>query len=55
MLELLLAARGFEPGRARNEVASGSGSTIGGLSVVVLGERARALFRDLRGDAVLGG
>jgi LCP family protein required for cell wall assembly len=55
IFELLLAAPGFEPGRARNEVASGTGSTIGGLSVVVLGERARALFRDLRGDAVLGG
>jgi LCP family protein required for cell wall assembly len=55
IFELLLAASGFEPGRARNEVASGSGTTIGGQSVVVLGERARALFRDLRGDAVLGG
>lgn len=55
IFELLLAANGFEPGRARNEVASGSGATVGGLSVVVLGERARALFRDLRGDAVLGG
>jgi LCP family protein required for cell wall assembly len=55
IFELLLAAPGFEPSRVRNEVASGSGTTIGGLSVVVLGERARALFRDLRGDAVLGG
>lgn len=55
IFELLLAAATFEPSRARNEVASGSGTTIGGLSVVVLGERARALFRDLRGDAVLGG
>ncbi|MGA9160980.1 MAG: LCP family protein [Actinomycetota bacterium] len=54
ILELFLAAPGFEPARTRNEVASGSGTTIGGLSVVVLGERARALFRDLRGDAVLG-
>jgi LCP family protein required for cell wall assembly len=54
IFELLLAAPAFEPSRARNEVASGSGTTIGGLSVVVLGERARALFRDLRGDAVLG-
>lgn len=54
IFELLLAAPGFEPARTRNEVASGSGTTIGGLSVVVLGERARALFRDLRGDAVLG-
>ncbi len=55
IFELLLAAPAFEPSRVRNEVASGSGTTIGGLSVVVLGERARALFRDLRGDAVLGG
>ena len=55
IFELLLAAPAFQPSRARNEVASGSGTTIGGLSVVVLGERARALFRDLRGDAVLGG
>ncbi len=55
IFELLLAAPGFEPGRTRNEVASGSGTTIGGLSAVVLGERARALFRDLRADAVLGG
>ena len=55
IFELLLAAPAFEPSRAQNEVASGSGTTIGGLSVVVLGERARALFRDLRPDAVLGG
>jgi polyisoprenyl-teichoic acid--peptidoglycan teichoic acid transferase len=55
IFELLLAAPAFEPSRARNEVASGSGTTIGGLSVVVLGARARALFRDLRRDAVLGG
>jgi LCP family protein required for cell wall assembly len=55
IFELLLAAPAFEPSRAQNEVASGSGTTIGGLSVVVLGERARALFRDLRADAVFGG
>jgi hypothetical protein len=55
IFELLLAAPAFEPSRAQNEVASGSGRTIGGLSVVVLGQRARALFRDLRDDAVLGG
>jgi LCP family protein required for cell wall assembly len=55
IFELLLAAPAFEPSRARNDVASGSGTTIGGLSVVVLAERARALFRDLRRDAVLGG
>jgi LCP family protein required for cell wall assembly len=54
IFELLLAAPAFEPSRVANEVASGSGTTIGGLSVVVLGARARALFRDLRGDAVLG-
>ena len=54
IFELLLAAPAFEPSRVANEVASGSGTTIGGLSVVVLGARARALFRDLRGDGVLG-
>ena len=55
IFELLLAAPAFEPNRAQNEVAGGSGTTIGGLSVVVLGQRARALFRDLRDDAVLRG
>jgi LCP family protein required for cell wall assembly len=55
IFELLLAAPAFEPSRAQNEVASGSGTTIGGLSVVVLGQRARALFDDMRDDAVLGG
>ena len=55
MFELLLAAPGFDPTKARNDVASGSGATIGGRSVVVLGERARSLFADLRGDAVLRG
>ena len=55
MFELLMAAQGFDPAKARNDVASGSGTTIGGRSVVVLGERARSLFQDLRGDAVLHG
>jgi LCP family protein required for cell wall assembly len=55
MFELLLAAQAFDPTKARNGVASGSGTTIGGRSVVVLGERARTLFRDLRADAVLHG
>jgi LCP family protein required for cell wall assembly len=55
MFELLLGAQAFDPSKVRNDVASGSGATIGGRSVVVLGERARALFRDLRGDAVLHG
>jgi LCP family protein required for cell wall assembly len=55
MFELLLAAQAFDPSKVRNDVASGSGATIGGRSVVVLGERARTLFRDLRGDAILHG
>ena len=55
MFELLLAASAFDPSKVRNDVASGGGATIGGRSVVVLGDRARALFRDLRGDAVLHG
>jgi hypothetical protein len=28
---------------------------IGGMSVVILGQRARAVFRDLAADAVLRG
>ncbi|HET8526865.1 MAG TPA: LCP family protein [Actinomycetota bacterium] len=55
LFELLLAAPAFDPSKVRNDVASGSGVTIGGRSVVVLGERARILFRDLRGDAILHG
>jgi LCP family protein required for cell wall assembly len=55
LFELLLAAPAFDPSKVRNDVASGSGATIGGRSVVVLGERARTLFRDLRGNAVLHG
>ncbi len=55
LFELLLAAPAFDPSKVRNDVASGSGTTIGGRSVVVLGERARTLFRDLRVDAVLHG
>jgi LCP family protein required for cell wall assembly len=55
LFELLLAAPAFDPSKVRNDVASGSGATIGGRSVVVLGERARTLFRDLRDDAVLHG
>jgi polyisoprenyl-teichoic acid--peptidoglycan teichoic acid transferase len=55
LFELLLAAPAFDPSKARNDVASGSGATIGGRSVVVLGERARSLFQDMRSDAVLHG
>lgn len=55
IVELLLAASAFEPGRTRNAVASGSGGSVGGLSVVFLGSRARAMFRDLARDGVLGG
>jgi polyisoprenyl-teichoic acid--peptidoglycan teichoic acid transferase len=55
LFELLMAAPAFDPSKVRNDVASGSGATIGGRSVVVLGERARTLFRDLRGDAILHG
>ena len=55
LFELLLAAPAFDPSKVRNDVASGSGATIDGRSVVLLGERARTLFRDLRGNAVLHG
>lgn len=54
-LELLLAAGSIDADRVRNAVVSGSGGTIGGRSVVVLGERARAVFRDLAADAIVRG
>jgi LCP family protein required for cell wall assembly len=54
-LELLLAANSIDPDRVRNVVVSGSGGLVGGSSVVFLGDRARAIFRDLARDAVLGG
>jgi LCP family protein required for cell wall assembly len=55
LTELLLAAPGFEPGRIRNEVASGHVGSVGGLSVVFLDGGAVASFRDLARDGVLGG
>jgi LCP family protein required for cell wall assembly len=54
-LELLLASGSIDADRVRNAVVSGSGRTIGGRSVVILGQRARAVFRDLAADAILRG
>jgi LCP family protein required for cell wall assembly len=55
MLDLLLAALTIDPGGVRNRVVSGGGGTVGGASVVHLGSSARATFRDLRQDGILGG
>jgi LCP family protein required for cell wall assembly len=54
MLALLFAALSIEPDRVRNRVVSGGGGTVGGASVVHLSSSARAMFRDLRKDGVLG-
>jgi LCP family protein required for cell wall assembly len=54
ILALLYAAASIEPDRVRNRVVSGGGGTVGGASVVHLGSGARAMFRDLRRDGVLG-
>jgi LCP family protein required for cell wall assembly len=54
VLDLLLAALTIDPGRVRNRVVSGSGGSAGGASVIHLGSAARAMFRDLRRDAILG-
>jgi LCP family protein required for cell wall assembly len=54
MLRLALAAMSIEPGRVDNRVVSGSGATVGGASVIRLGSSARAVFRDLARDGVLG-
>jgi LCP family protein required for cell wall assembly len=54
MLDLLLTALRIDPARVRNEVVPGGGGFVGGQSVVRLGGSARAKFRDLRRDGVLG-
>jgi LCP family protein required for cell wall assembly len=54
MLELLEAALSVDPGRVDNRVVFGGGGSVGGASVVHLGGEARAMFRDLAGDAGLG-
>lgn len=55
VLDLLLAAPTIDPARVRVTVVSGTGTTVGGASVIRLGGAAEAVFRDLRGDGVLDG
>jgi hypothetical protein len=55
MAELLLSMPSLDPGRVENRVVSGTGATIGGLSVVQLGPPAHAMFRDLAADAIFNG
>lgn len=55
MAELLLSMPSLDPGRVDNRVVSGTGATIGGLSVVQLGSAAHAMFRDLAADAIFNG
>jgi LCP family protein required for cell wall assembly len=54
MIQLSLAAMSIEPGRVDNRVVSGGGGTVGGASVIRLGSSARALFRDMARDGVMG-
>ena len=55
MAELLLSMPSLDPGRVQNRVVSGTGATVGGLSVVQLGSAAYAMFRDLAADAIFNG
>jgi LCP family protein required for cell wall assembly len=55
MAELLLSMPSLDPGRVENRVISGTGATIGGLSVVQLGSAAHAMFRDFAADAIFNG
>ena len=55
MAELLLSMPSLDPGRVESRVVSGTGATIGGLSVVQLGSAAHAMFRDLAADAIFNG
>jgi len=54
MVDLFLAVPSFRPGQVRNQVVSGTGAMVGGHSVIHLGASARAKFRDLAADAMLG-
>jgi LCP family protein required for cell wall assembly len=54
MLELLLSAPAVDPGAVRIRVVPGRTATIGGRSIVLLAPEARAMFRDLARDGVLG-
>ena len=54
LFDLFLAAPTFDPASVRNRVASGRVGSVGGRSVVFLDAAARAMFRDLARDAVLG-
>jgi LCP family protein required for cell wall assembly len=54
MLHLALAAMSIGPRQVDNRVVSGSGGTVGGASVIRLGSSARAMFRDMARDGVLG-
>jgi LCP family protein required for cell wall assembly len=55
MAELLLSMPSLDPGRVDNRVVSGTGADVGGLSVVLLGSAAHAMFRDLAADAIFNG
>ena len=51
IVDLLLSVPSIDPGRVQNRVVPGSVATVGGLSVVRLGDAARTLFHDLAVDA----
>jgi len=55
MAELVLSMPSLDPGRVENRVVSGTGATVGGLSVIRLGPAAYAMFRDLAADAIFNG
>jgi anionic cell wall polymer biosynthesis LytR-Cps2A-Psr (LCP) family protein len=54
IIDLLLAAPAFAPGRVSNDIATGRVGSVGGQSVVFLDGGAFAKFRDLARDGVLG-
>ncbi|MGH9042022.1 MAG: LCP family protein [Acidimicrobiia bacterium] len=55
LTELATLARNLDPANITNVVLPGRVGNAGGQSVVLLGDEARAIFNDLRPDAVIGG
>ena len=45
----------LDPGHVESRVVSGSGATVGGLSVVSWVRAAHAMFRDFAADAIFNG
>jgi LCP family protein required for cell wall assembly len=54
LIDLALTATQVSPSRVRNLVVPGTTGTAGGASVVFISSSASSIYRDMRGDGVVG-